>query len=204
MCAEHTWGANWHAATPSSDETAIQLNHKPEYAYQGATLARYLKRDALLQLAQQLVGRGPSLLIYNPQPFVVTSMLHVPENAEIYAPNMAHLAQRFEVEWNGRQGQERWVGPVSRPWATSLLPLVDAQPAALTGLVYTAASISNGLVSARFSPEGGVASLVVNGREFARDNEPLARLVLERPELAQRDLWAAPLAGLRYARRSAR
>ncbi|MGI8747988.1 MAG: hypothetical protein ACR2J4_06530 [Deinococcus sp.] len=220
LYAEHTWGADWQAATPSSDETAIQLSHKLEYAYQGVTLARFLKRDALLQLARQLPGDGPSLLAYNPQPFEVTSMLRVPENTMRYVPNMAHLAQRFDVEWNGRMGKERWVGPVTLPaLGYAVLPLeaqtAEAQPmeaglpttptglgaalsqdaleASSTGLHHADGSIGNGLVTARFdTADGGVLSLEVDGRDFARTDEALARLVLERPDPARRNAIFGP------------
>ncbi|HEX2864736.1 MAG TPA: hypothetical protein VHN99_09220, partial [Deinococcales bacterium] len=194
LYAEHTWGADWHAATRESDETAIQLGHKLEYAHRGASLARYLKRDALYQLARRLPGDGPSLLAYNPLPTPVRTMLRVPENAAGYAPDMAHLAQRFDVEWNGRQGRERWIGPVDLPaLGQRVLPL-DGPAAApeVQGLTGGDGWISNGRVRAAVHPAGGLASLTLDGREFARPGEPLGRLVLEAPDPAVRSTIFGP------------
>ncbi len=213
LYAEHTWGADWGAATPTSDETAIQLSHKLEYAYQGVTLARFLKRDALLALARQVPGDGPSLLAYNPLPFPVTSMLRVPENTPRYVPNMAHLAQRFDVEFNGRKGAARWVGPVTLPaLGYTVLPLdlaaqgadmgttptglggdlpTDALTASSEGLTHAPDALDNGEVAVQFDVTGGgITSLRANGREYARAG--LGRLVIEQPEPARRTAIFGP------------
>ena len=193
LYAEHTWGADWAAATPSSDETAIQLSHKLNYAYEGATLARYLKRDALLNLARQLPGKEPSLLIYNANPFAVLTMLRVPENLESYTPDLPHLAQRFDVEWNGRRGQERWVGPIDLPGLGHLSLPLEQLSASSEGLSQTEHSISNGQVAATFDPQaGGLTSLMCQGREFVRTGEPLGQVVLEWPTAGRRNAIFGP------------
>ncbi|GAA4014261.1 hypothetical protein GCM10022631_27520 [Deinococcus rubellus] len=193
LYAEHTWGADWSAATPSSDETAIQLSHKLNYAYEGATLARYLKRDALFKLAQQLPGEGPRLMVYNPNPFAVSAMLRVPENLERYTPNWPHLAQRFDVEWNGRRGQERWVGPLALPGLGHLSLPLDQLEASSADLSHTEHAISNGQVKATFDPHsGGLSSLDCQGREYVRAGERLGQVVLEWPTEGRRNAIFGP------------
>ncbi|MFC3833670.1 MULTISPECIES: hypothetical protein [Deinococcus] len=215
LYAEHTWGADWSAASADSDETAIQLSHKLEYAYKGATLARYLKRDALHALAQHLPGDGPCLLAYNPLAHPVTTMLRVPVNAARYADNAYHLAQRFDVEWNGRKGQERWVGPVTLPGAGyAILPLhADGDVAATvptppTGLgavspddalravpeavKLSEREITNGLVTLQLDDRGGLGSVRVGGREWSRAGQALGQVVLESPAQERRSAIFGP------------
>ncbi|GGR26682.1 hypothetical protein [Deinococcus ruber] len=193
LYAEHTWGADWGAATPTSDETSIQLSHKLAYAYQGATLARYLKRDALLSLARQVPGDGACLLAYNPLPFPVSTMLRVPENLERYTPTLAHLAQRFDVEWNGRKGPERWVGPVTLPGLGYLATPLDDLTASSEALDVTDTSMSNGHVHVVIDPEtGGLRSLKGGKREFVRAGERLGQVVLEWPNEGRRNAVFGP------------
>ncbi|GGO39112.1 hypothetical protein [Deinococcus humi] len=193
LYAEHTWGADWGAATSSSDETAIQLSHKLNYAYEGATLARYLKRDALLNLARQLPGEGPSLLVYNANPFPVSAMLRVPESLERYTPDLPHLAQRFDVEWNGRRGQERWVGPLELPGLGHLSLPLERLNASSEGLSQTGHTIGNGQVTATFDPlAGGMTSLVCGGREYVRAGDRLGQVVLEWPTVGRRNAIFGP------------
>ena len=193
LYAEHTWGADWGAATPSSDETAIQLSHKLNYAYEGATLARYLKRDALFKLAQRIPGEGPRLMVYNPNSFAVTAMVRVPENLERYTPNWPHLAQRFDVEWNGRRGQERWVGPLALPGMGHLSLPLDQLEVSSAGLSQSEHAISNGQVTATFDPHsGGLSSLVCQGREYVRAGERLGQVVLEWPTEGRRNAIFGP------------
>ncbi|QFP75291.1 hypothetical protein DAAJ005_01715 (plasmid) [Deinococcus sp. AJ005] len=189
LYAEHTWGA----ATPSSDETAIQLSHKLNYAYEGATLARSLKRDALLKLARQLPSDGPSLLVYNANPFPVSAMLRVPENLERYAPDLPHLAQRFDVEWNGRRGKERWVGPLELPGLGHLSVPLKQLAASSEDLTQTEHTLGNGQVTATFDPQaGGLTSLLCQGREFVRAGERLGQVVLEWPTEGRRNAIFGP------------
>ena len=193
LYAEHTWGADWAAATPSSDETAIQLSHKLNYAYEGATLARYLKRDALLNLTRQLPAEEPGLLIYNANPFPVSAMLRVPENLERYTPDLPHLAQRFDVEWNGRRGQERWVGPLDLPALGHLSVPLSQLTASSEGLSQTEHTIGNGQVTATFDPQaGGLISLTCQGREHVQAGERLGQLVLEWPTAGRRTAIFGP------------
>lgn len=193
LYAEHTWGADWGAATPTSDETSIQLSHKLAYAYQGATLARFLKRDALLGLARQVPGEGAQLLAYNPLPFPVTAMLRVPENLERYTPTFDHLSQRLDVEWNGRKGLDRWVGPVTLPGMGYVATPLDELAASSERLDVSAGTMSNGQVSVTLDPQtGGLSSLKLGNREFVRPGERLGQVVLERPEEGRRNAIFGP------------
>lgn len=193
LYAEHTWGADWSAATPTSDETSIQLSHKLAYAYRGATLARFLKRGALLALARQVPGEGAHLLAYNPLPFPVTSMLRVPEHLERYTPALDHLAQRLDVEWNGHKGKDRWVGPVTLPGLGYVTAPLEELTVSSEQLDVSDDTMSNGQVSLTVDPQtGGLSSLKLGDREFVRTGERLGQVVIERPAEARRDAIFGP------------
>ncbi|WP_425148620.1 hypothetical protein [Deinococcus sp.] len=193
LYAEHTWGAHSSISDPTGDETLIQQSHKLAYAYRGAALARFLKRDALLNLARQLPAERESLLVYNPHPFAVRAMLRVPEGLRDFAELFAHLAQRIDVQRDGRMGAEQWVGPLELPGlGYAVLPL-DGLEASSEGLESGETSIGNGRVTATFDPvRGGLSSLRVGEREYVRSGERLGQLVLEWPTAGERSAIFGP------------
>ena len=194
LYAEHTWGAHCSVTDPTGDETLMQQSHKLAYAYEGAALARMLKRDALLNLARQVPAEKGSLLVYNPYPFPITTMVRVPkEGLENFTDGYANQAQSLDMQWDGRMGEMRWIGPLTLPGlGYTALPL-DGMKASSARLESCTTTIGNGLVTAVFDLElGGLSSLKSGEREYIRVGERLGQLVLEWPTAGQRPAIFGP------------
>ena len=187
LYAEHTWGADRSITHPDSVETRMQWATKSAYAYQGLGHARIVLRDGLHKLAQSAGGEDPTLLLYNPLATPVTVPLRLPTEGLDWAitPGVHHL-QRLD-------GSLSDLSEETTRWCSVELPALGYQTYSLSKLPLASdagleigpnGSLRSERVSVVFAPEGGVASLTLDGVEYVGRAEGLTFgiPILERPE----------------------
>ena len=217
LFAEHTWGADRSIDRAASPETAIQLQLKTVSAPESLSLARMVRRDGLETLAARAGGEDITALVWNPHPFPVRCAVRLPwmgrpgpatgthgsgedwsarDMMQMVRPQ-SHAVQRQDVVLaDHADGVSRWVGPLDLPAlgyrALRYSDLVDAGPVA----VAVADGLSSERVDLRLDPAGGLASLRVDGREYAArslDGWRFGCPVHERPALGTRNAIFGPI-----------
>jgi len=185
LYAEHTWGADCSISAPESVETHIQWSMKSAYAYRGLAHARIVLRDALHRLAQEAGGQEPTVLVYNPLsvPVRVPMRLPVEHLGWPLTPGVHHRQRLDGALGNLPPSATRWCNvdiPALgyRTYAVDSVPLADS-----AGLETSSHRIRSSRVQIQFAEEGGVSSLLIDGKEFVGAVEGLAFgvPVLERP-----------------------
>ena len=215
LYAEHTWGADRSVSQPQSPETRTQQILKLQYAPQGASIARMLRRDGLERLATAAGGEAPRLLVYNPHPFPVRQALKLPYlpplggapdpqrgfGLEDLVPTgpASHRIQRQDVVMNDlADDRAYWTAPIEVPALSFVtFPAADVKPAPNDGLSAADGTLSNGHITVTLDEKaGGVVSLVVGGSEYAGEATDGLRFgvpICERPEPQTRDAIFAPV-----------
>ena len=186
LYAEHTWGADRSISQPFSPETRTQQLLKLAFAAEGASVARMLRRDGLEQLAIDVGGDEPRLLVYNPHPFAVKQSVRLP-----YLPPMggapdpkkgfgledlipagpsSHRIQRQDVVMSDLSDDRAyWTAPIALPALSYVtMPAAGVLPAETGKLTAKDSVLSNGRIRVTLDQKaGGLNSLTLDGVEYA-------------------------------------
>jgi alpha-mannosidase len=214
LYAEHTWGADRSISQPYSAETRTQQILKLQYASEGASIARMLRRDGLERLAIAAGGDEPRLLVYNPHPFPVRQSLRLPYlpplggapdpkrgfGLEDLVPTgpQSHRIQRQDVVLSDLSDDRAyWTKPIEVAALSFLtIPAADVRPDT-SPLHAKGGTLSNRRMSVTLDEwVGGVTSLELDGVEYAGSATDVDRMgvpVLERVEAGTRDAIFAPI-----------
>jgi alpha-mannosidase len=190
LYAEHTWGADCSISSPESIETYLQWSKKSAFAYDGLAHARIALRDGLHTLAERAGGEAETLLLYNPLPVPVKTMMRLPVEGLGWAltPAVPHRMRLDSALGNMPDTSKRWcqidLPPLGyRTYAVSDLPLAEQ-----AGLSLEELAICSDRVRIEFLENGGVRSILVDGIEVVgSDSEFCFGVpVLERPKSGAR------------------
>ena len=208
LYAEHTWGADRSIFKPLSVETRIQQGLKQKTAYEGASIARMLRRDGLERVARFAGGEEPTALIYNPLPYPVKRTIRIPrmdENLEPFSTPEPQAIQRQDTilgDLTDPVPPGFWHGKVEAQWAAVDLPALGfvcmpyASLAPAAGVLHANESgIGNERIAIEIDlKRGGISSFKLDGIEYARPEVwNFAQPVLEWPETGDRhEIFSKP------------
>jgi len=185
LYAEHTWGADCSINSPESIETHIQWSMKSAYAYRGLSHGRIVLRDALHRLAREAGGDEPTVLLYNPLSVPVRTPIRLPVDHLGWplTPGVHHRQRLDGALGNLPDDALRWCDVELPALGYRTYPVASLPFASSEGLTATANSLSSSRVHIEFKGEGGVSSLLVDGKQFAGDVEgfTFGTPILERP-----------------------